>query len=74
MSHYDYLLSKEISAKDPPFASLIMSAMRKADSTNTHLLANAFPDIYYELRDRYNAPGGLLPDEVNKKEENENEY
>jgi hypothetical protein len=64
MSHYDYLISQEISAKDPPFASLIMAAMRKADSDNTALLANAFPEIFYELRDRYNAPGGFLPEEI----------
>lgn len=64
MSHYDYLLSQEISAKDPPFESLIMAAMRKADSGNAAKLASTFPDIYYELRDRYNAPGGFLPEEM----------
>jgi len=66
MSHYDYEKSKEISAKDPPFASLIMAAIRKADTNNTVKLGNAFPKIFAELQERYWAPGGLLPEEIKK--------
>jgi len=66
MSHYDYEKSKEISAKDPPFASLIMAAMRKADTENTAKLKGAFPDIFNELQERYWAPGGLIPEEIKK--------
>jgi len=69
MSHYDYATSQEISAKDPPFASLIMAAIRKADTKNTFILGNAFPEIFAELTVRYNAPGGLLPGEIKRKEE-----
>lgn len=64
MSRYDYQQSQEITAADPPFAALIMAAMRKADSTNSRLLAECFPDIYWELQQRYNAPGGYLPGEM----------
>jgi len=66
MSHYDYEESKEISAKDPPFASLIMAAMRKSDTENTAKLRGAFPEIFNELQERYWAPGGLLPEEIKK--------
>ena len=63
MSLYDYKVSGEIAQSDPPFASLIMAAYRKADSTNLMLLERAFPFICKELRDRYDAPGGVLPGE-----------
>ena len=66
MSHYDYEKSKEISAKDPPFASLIMSAGRKADTHNFAKLKLMFPEIINELQERYWAPGGLLPEEIKK--------
>lgn len=66
MSHYDYEKSKEISAKDPPFASLIMAAIRKADTENNLKLEGAFPNIFSELQKRYWAPGGLLPEEIKK--------
>ena len=61
MSHYDYEISKSLSAIDPPFASLIMAAMRKADTANAILLGQAFPEIGFEFNQRYWAPGGLLP-------------
>lgn len=63
MSLYDYERSKHIVAQDEPFYALIMTAMRQADDTNTELLKTAFPEIYEELKARYWAPGGLLPNE-----------
>ncbi len=66
MSHYDYEKSKEISKEDPPFASLIMAAGRKADSLNLFRLRTVFPGIIDELEKRYTAPGGLLPEEIRK--------
>jgi hypothetical protein len=65
MSLYDYKCSKQLLVQsDPPFYALIMAAMRKADTFNTQILRSAFPLVYDELHQRYNAPGGLLPDEV----------
>ena len=61
MSLYDYQMSRELSVSDPPFAALIMAALRKADSDNAVALRIAFPDIHAELEARYNAPGGWLP-------------
>jgi len=66
MSHYDYEKSKEISKEDPPFASLIMAAGRKADSLNLFRLRTVFPGIIDELEKRYIASGGLLPEEIRK--------
>jgi hypothetical protein len=63
MSLFDYQLSKKISCDDPPFASLIMAACRKADSTNLKRLQDMWPLIWADFYARYNAPGGLLPGE-----------
>ncbi len=63
MSIYDYKKSQEISMEQPPFASLVMAAIRKADSRNLVLLERAWPEIYAELVLRYDAPGGYLPGE-----------
>ena len=60
MSLYEYDVSREIDAKDYPFYSLLMAAMRKADSDNTVKLQANWPDIWDELQARYNAPGGTL--------------
>lgn len=65
MSFYDYKQSREIVKMDPPFYALIMAAMRKADDENIMLLRLSFPQIYTELQERYNAPGGLLGSEIN---------
>ena len=64
MSRFDYEASKEIIMEDPPFYALIMAAMRKADSDNVILLANAFPEVWTELAKRYHGPGGLLDGET----------
>ena len=61
MSLYDYQQSKKVSLDDPPFASLIMAALRKADTNNAEMLCGCWPEICDELKVRYNAPGGILP-------------
>ena len=58
MSKYDYDISKHIVTMNYPFASLMMAALRQADSKNARVLAKAFPEITDELIKRYNAPGG----------------
>ncbi len=56
-------MSKEIGKHDPPFYALIMAAMRKADTGNAHMLHLCWPEVWDELQDRYNAPGGFLSGE-----------
>jgi hypothetical protein len=57
MTLYDYQKSKEI---DAPFYTIIMAAMRKADSNNIEKLKCAFPETFDEFHKRYNAPGGII--------------
>lgn len=60
VSLYDYRVAQELVKQDIPFYALIMAAMRKADSTNAALLRNAFPEVWDETQQRYNAPGAML--------------
>ena len=60
MSLYSYNQSLEIAKHDYDFDALLMAAMRKADTYNTFALQLAFPNIWNELQERYNAPGGIL--------------
>ncbi|MBC8489901.1 MAG: hypothetical protein H8D45_28120 [Bacteroidetes bacterium] len=64
MSYHEYIWGREISAKDYPFYALIQAAMRQADTENLEKLKSVFPEIFEELQVRYNAPSGLLPEEV----------
>ena len=63
MSLYDYRASERLYNADEPFYGLVMTAMRKADDVNLPLLKAAFPEIWEELQARYNAPGGVLPED-----------
>ena len=63
MSLHSYHVSKKVLKTDPPFYSLIMAAMHKADTENLARLAAAWPDVYAELNARYNAPMGLIPED-----------
>ena len=54
-------MSKRIAAQDYPFYSLIMAAMRQADTDNLYALERAFPEVWRELKYRYNSPGGVHP-------------
>jgi len=64
MSRHEYQLSKQLAGQDYPFYTLIMTAMRQADTDNMVKLRAAWPDVAAELQARYDAPAGLLPDEV----------
>lgn len=71
MSYHDYKKSLEIGAGrethgDPPFAALIMAAMRKADFDSLLRLQHAFPEIWGEFYARYSAPGGQLPEDFER--------
>lgn len=63
MSLHGYHYGIRLSALDPPFESLIMAAMRKADTDNSDKLQSAFPELWRELKARYNAPGGIIPED-----------
>jgi len=62
MSLFDYHKSLELVAEDVPFYALIMAAMRKADTDNERFLRDAWPEIWDELKARYNSPGGKIND------------
>jgi hypothetical protein len=63
VSLHGYHVAKNLAVKDPPFYSLIMAAMWKADTNNLAKLKAAFPDTWTELQARYNAPLGALPED-----------
>ncbi len=63
MSLYDYRISLEIAKKDYSFYALIMAAIRKADTVNLEKFKSAWPEIYRDFVQRYNAPGGLIENE-----------
>lgn len=64
MSYHEYVTSRRLDAQDLPFYALIMAAMRKCDAENGAKLRAAWPTVWLELVERYNAPGGILPDEI----------
>ena len=60
MSLYDYMQSQQIVHRGYSWHALIMAAMTRADTDNLAALSAAFPETATELRERYNAPGGVL--------------
>ena len=62
MSFRDYLIGQHIGLHytDDDFYAIMQGAMRLADSDNLEKLKVAFPDVWTELQERYNAPGGRL--------------
>lgn len=68
MSLYDYKMSLELAKDDPSFYTLIMAAMRGADTDNEVLLRSCWPEVWDDLQARYHAPGGLLEGEQIKEE------
>jgi len=56
----DYLESKQLSANDPSFASLVFALIRKADPDNLVKILQTWPELYDEMIQRYNAPGGAI--------------
>jgi hypothetical protein len=84
MSIVDYYQSVSLAA-DGSFYSLLMAAMRNADTDNLEKLKAAFPEIFNELQARYNAMGGALTEieldwvnrlneEIESEEESEDDY
>jgi hypothetical protein len=65
MSLYDYEVGLKVVTQygDDEFYGLIQACMRLADTDNLEKLKSAWPDVYDDLVQHYNAPGGLLPGE-----------
>lgn len=63
MDLYNYKAGLELMKTDPPFYALIQCAMRKADTVNELKLRTMWPEVWDDLKARYNAPGGVLPGE-----------
>ncbi len=63
MSLYDYHYSEKLSRQDPPMDALLMAAIRKADSTNLARIEAGFPELVAEMKARYNAPLGVIPED-----------
>lgn len=64
VSRYDYFLGLKLAAEEYSFYVLIQAAMRKADTDNALKLRQAWPEVWRELQERYNAPGGYLEKEI----------
>ena len=68
MSIHDYKEGRELEARDTPFYALIQAAMRRADTFNLAKLQEAFSEVWTELVERYNSPGGYLKEELEELE------
>jgi len=66
VSRYEYIASQELEREGRPFYALIMAAMRGADSDNLERLRREWPEVWAELRARYDAPGGVLEGESSR--------
>jgi hypothetical protein len=63
LSHYEYQYSQELYPEIAGnFVPVLAVLMRDADTDNMERLAREFPVIAKMLQDRYNAPGGVLPE------------
>ncbi len=60
ISLYEYEQSKKIAAQGYPFYALMGALMRAADTRNTELLRQCWPDIWESMQRRYNAPLGVV--------------
>jgi len=61
MSLHAYHVNRKLMVDDPPFYSLIMAAMTKADTDNLVKLKSVFPEVWTELQARYNSVLGVIP-------------
>lgn len=61
---YQVYAHSRILSGDASFYALLHAAIRRADSDNLAKLEMVFPADVNEVRYRYNAPGGMTPDEL----------
>lgn len=61
---FDYRDSLRLDGEvDASYYALLMLVMRRSDSANAAKLKAAFPEVYDTLKRRYDAPGGVLPED-----------
>ena len=65
LGQHAYGVGLKLAKSDPPFYALIAAAAMRADSRNTELIKAAWPEVWQETFDLYNAPGGMLEGERN---------
>ena len=63
-THYEYEMSKRISAEGYPFYAILSALIRQADDHNLAALRMAFPDVVAMFEERYHNAGGLSNDEL----------
>lgn len=64
MNIIDYEIGLRLYHAGIPFHALLTALMLKADSQNVRKLTDAFPEEMDILTLRYDAPGGVLKDEL----------
>lgn len=61
---FDYRDSQRLDGEvEASYYALLMLVMRRSDTANAAKLRAAFPEVYETLRRRYDAPGGVLPED-----------
>lgn len=61
---FDYRDSRRLDGEvEASYYALLMLVMRRSDTANVAKLKAAFPDVYDQLQRRYDAPGGVLPED-----------
>jgi hypothetical protein len=64
MNWLSYQTGVRLARADVDFYALVIAAMIRADTTNAARLRSVFPELWDETQRRYDAPGGLIGDEV----------
>lgn len=65
-THYEYEISKRISAEDYQFYALLCALFRQADDCNLAKLEAVFPEEMEMFRERYYNPGGMSDSELER--------
>ena len=64
MTYYEYEIGRKVEMMELPFYGIIQGAMRRADNINLEILKGCFPEVFNDLKKRYNASGGRLEEDV----------
>ena len=67
MTYYEYEVGKKLEKMELPFYGIIQGAMRRAaaeSDENLEMSKGCFPEVWNDLKKRYNAPGGKLEEDI----------